>query len=64
MALYLAICLSISVVVPFPFSFIALIAKIPFVSYYVGRRQSGRLVYLVLVKGLKVGEISIIVTVH
>jgi hypothetical protein len=41
MALYLAIGLAISFIVPFPFSFIAIIGTILFVSYYVRRGQSG-----------------------
>ena len=40
MAQYLAIGLVISFLVPFPFSFIAIIGTILFVSYYVRRRQS------------------------
>jgi hypothetical protein len=40
MAVYLAIGLAISFIVPFPFSFIAIIGTILFVSYYVRRRQS------------------------
>jgi hypothetical protein len=40
MALYIAIGLAISFIVPFPFSFIAIIGTILFVSYYVRRRQS------------------------
>jgi hypothetical protein len=40
MAIYLAIGLTISFIVPFPFSFIAIIGTILFVSYYVRRRQS------------------------
>jgi len=40
MAIYLAIGLAISFIVPFPFSFIAIIGTILFVSYYVRRRQS------------------------
>jgi hypothetical protein len=42
MAIYLAIALAISFIVPFPFSLIAIIATILFVSYYVRMRQFGR----------------------
>jgi len=43
MAIYIAIALAISFIVPFPFSFIAILGTILFVSYYVRRRQFGRI---------------------
>jgi hypothetical protein len=43
MAIYVAIALAISFIVPFPFSFIAIMGTILFVSYYVRRRQFGRI---------------------
>ena len=43
MAIYLAIGLAISFIVPFPFSLIAIIGTLLFVSYYVRRRQFGRI---------------------
>ena len=42
MAIYIAIALAISFIVPFPFSFIAILGTILFVSY-VRRRQFGRI---------------------
>ncbi len=41
MAIYLAIALAISSIVPFPFSLIAIMATILFMSYYVRMRQFG-----------------------
>ncbi len=43
MAIYFAIALAISFIVPFPFSLIAIIGALLFVSYYVRRRQFGRI---------------------
>jgi hypothetical protein len=43
MAIYLGIGLVISFIVPFPFSLIAIIGTLLFVSYYVRRRQFGRI---------------------
>jgi hypothetical protein len=40
---YFAIALAISFIVPFPFSLIAIIGALLFVSYYVRRRQFGRI---------------------
>jgi hypothetical protein len=39
MAIYFAIALAISFIVPFPFSLIAIVGALLFVSYYVRRRQ-------------------------
>ena len=43
MAIYLAIGLAISFIIPFPYSFIAIIGTLLFASYYVRRRQFGRI---------------------
>ena len=43
MAIYLAIAVAISFIIPFPYSFIAIIGILLFVSYYVRRRQFGRI---------------------
>jgi hypothetical protein len=43
MAIYFAIALAISFIVPFPFSLIAIIGALLFVGYYVRRRQFGRI---------------------
>jgi len=43
MAIYFVIALAISFIVPFPFSLIAIIGALLFMSYYVRRRQFGRI---------------------
>ena len=43
MAIYVAIALAISFIVPFPVSFIAIMGTILFVDYYIRRRHFGRI---------------------
>jgi len=43
MAIYIAIALAISFIVPFPYSFIAIIGTLLLVSYYIRRHQFRRI---------------------
>ena len=43
MALYVVIAMAISFAVPFPFSLVAVIGVVLFLSYYIRKRQLGRM---------------------